>query len=61
MPHTKIIIKSHNNVGIMHTWAGEPESDPERPESHDLAGAILFFLQKPKHLKNWNGAGADIN
>jgi len=32
--------------------AGEPESEMERPEPHDLAGAgvgaILFFLQKPE-------------
>jgi len=38
------------------TRAGEPE----RPEPHDLAGAILFFLQEPGHFKklewsrNWH-------
>jgi len=28
--------------------AGEPESEPKRPEPHDLAGAILFFVQEPE-------------
>jgi len=28
------------------TRVGEPE--PERPEPHDLVGAILFFLQEPE-------------
>jgi len=45
---------------------GEPNSEPERLEPHDLAGAILFFLQKPERepvhfKKNWNGTGAGIN
>jgi len=31
--------------------AGEPESESERPEPHDLAGAIIFFLQEPEHFK----------
>jgi len=30
------------------TRAGEPESEPKRPEPHDLVGATLFFLQEPK-------------
>jgi len=34
--------------------------EPERPEPHDLAGAILFFHQDPEHFKNWNGAGARV-
>jgi len=25
--------------------------EPERPEPHDLAGAILFFLQEPEHFQ----------
>jgi len=35
------------------TRAGEPESELERPEPHDLAGAgaISFFLQEPEHFK----------
>jgi len=29
-------------------WTRAGELEPERPEQHDLAGAILFFLQKPE-------------
>jgi len=45
---------------------GEPESEPERSEPHDLtgagagAGAILFWSGSRSTLKNWNGAGAGV-
>jgi len=37
------------------TRAREPESKPERPKPHDLAGAgailFIFFFQEPEHFK----------
>jgi len=39
------------NLASLWNQGWEPESEPERPEPHDLAGAILFFLQEPEHLK----------
>jgi len=55
---------------VLKTRAGKLESEPERPETHDLvgvgtgAGAILLFLQEserePEHFKklewsrNWS-------
>jgi len=40
------------------TKAGE--SERERPESHDLAGAFCFSFSSRSTLKNWNGAGAGV-
>jgi len=42
---------------VVLTMAGEPESEPERPEPHNLAGAgaeagaSLFFFLEPEHFK----------
>jgi len=36
-------------ANVVSSRGGEPES--ERPEPHDLAGAILLFLQDPDHFK----------
>jgi len=34
--------------------------EPDRPEPHDLAGAILFFLQEPEHFKKLEWIISDI-
>jgi len=48
----KKLLSTYSKQHIV-TSAGEPESEPERPEPHDLIGAgiILFFLQEPEHFK----------
>jgi len=52
---TKYTIK--NLMLSISTMAGEPESEREHPEPHDLfgaeagAGAIFFFFQELEHFK----------
>jgi len=50
---SKIFCLKNQDFSLQLSRAGEPKSEPERQELHDLAGAgaILFFLQEPEHLK----------